>query len=74
MKRLRIYRNMFIITCSLLILNSCSSNTTKADEQEVKAMDSVSTDLDKSTRDLDEQAKKVEASLEKIDKEFETAK
>lgn len=74
MKRLRIYQNMFIIICSLLILNSCSGNTTKADEQEVKAMDSVSTDLDKSTKDLDEQAKKVEASLEKIDKEFETAK
>ena len=74
MKRLRIFWSMSILTCSLLILNSCSSNTSKADDQEVKAMDSVSTDLDKSTKNLDEQATKVEESLDKVDKEFETAK
>lgn len=61
------------ITLALFMVSSCSNNATKADNQKVGTMDSVSKDLDKTTKELDEQATKVEASLEKLDKEFKTA-
>jgi hypothetical protein len=54
----------------MLLANSCSNNTAKADEPEIATMDSVSSDLKQSTEKLDEEAKKVEESLEKIEKEF----
>jgi hypothetical protein len=68
MKNLKMYLILASLT-SLTLISSCSTNTTKTDDQEVKAIDSVSDTLKKSDRELDAQAKKVEASLEKIDKE-----
>ena len=69
MKNVKMYCFVVIASLGMITASSCSSNTSKTDDQDVKVMDSVSTDLDKSNEELDAQAKKVEASLEKIDKE-----
>lgn len=73
MKLLKLYPYMFSLVFVILTA-SCNSEPPNTDKQEVKAMDSLSTELEKTNKDLDEQAKKVEASLEKIDKEFNTSK
>jgi hypothetical protein len=74
MKNLKVY--CFLITMIIAVgtMSSCASNTSKTDDQDVKVMDSVSTDLDKSNDELDAQNQKVEASLEKLDKEENTVK
>lgn len=74
MKRFKTLYFTPLIALGLFIMSSCSNNTSKSAETEIKAMDSVSTDLDKTTKELEEKNAKLEASLEKMDKEFETAK
>lgn len=69
MKNLKLSCFAIITTAALYMMSSCSSDSSKTENREVKVMDSVSDDLEKSGRELDAQAKKVEASLEKISKE-----
>jgi hypothetical protein len=71
MKILKTYLYVVAVAFGVLI-SSCSRNDATT-EVEVKAMDSVSTELEKSNKQLDDQAKKVEASLEKIDQELNAA-
>ena len=74
MKRLIIYASIPLLAIGILLMGSCTNNTTKSDDSEVAVMDSVSKDLEQSTKDLEDKNAKLEASLEKVDKEFETAK
>jgi len=74
MKEIKMLCLMASMVITVFLTASCSTNSTKADDTEVKQMDSISNDLDKTNKELDEQAKKLEASLEKVDKEFNTSK
>ncbi|MHB1178801.1 MAG: hypothetical protein ACYCZO_10780 [Daejeonella sp.] len=74
MKKIKRFGYVASMAIIVLITASCSTNSTKADDMEVKQMDSISNDLDKTNQELDEQAKKLEASLEKADKELNTSK
>lgn len=74
MKRLMNYASIPLLAIGILIMGSCTNNTTKSDDSKVVVMDSVSKDLEQSTKDLEDKNAKLEASLEKVDKEFETAK
>ena len=70
------FRKTYVFTSIIgvfLLLASCSSNSTKADEPEIATMDSVSTELANTNNELDERTKKLEASLEEAEK-LETAK
>ncbi|MDF3077143.1 MAG: hypothetical protein K0S09_1032 [Sphingobacteriaceae bacterium] len=61
--------HLYMIFAAAMLLASCSNNTSKSADPEVKHMDSVSKDLEKSNRELEERVKKLEASLEKIEKD-----
>jgi hypothetical protein len=74
MKRLIKMASIPLLAIGILLMGSCTNNTTKSDDSEVAVMDSVSKDLEQSTKDLEDKNAKLEASLEKVDKEFETAK
>lgn len=74
MKRCKMLYFSSLMLLTLSGLSSCTTNSGKADNQEIQVMDSVSKDLETTSRDLEVKIKKVEASLEKLDKEIATAK